>query len=147
LITDNYREAWRELLLGLGYRSYHAVDAFEQFEPVDPMATVGPAPGIDLMLVDRSTWDKLYPAANRVALDEGETVRVPDPLHLIAMKLNAARNPHRRVGASDIGDVIALVKACGLDLNDPGFVAVLERYGSPESVAAIRQALALPGRG
>ncbi len=139
MITDEHRDAWRQLIFDLGYRSYHAIDAFEQFEPAGAAADLGPAPGIDLMLVGRSTWEKLYPAAQQVDLDQGETVQIPSALHFIAMKLNASRNPNRRAGASDLGDVISLVRACQIDTLDPGFQAILERYGSAEDIAAIHK--------
>ena len=89
LITDAHRSAWHELITSLGYEMFHRVDAFEQFE-------CPPRPGIDLMLVHAETWEKLVPSARQVDLDHGAKARIPDVLHLIAMKLNASRNPHPR---------------------------------------------------
>jgi hypothetical protein len=130
VITDEHRSAWHDLITSLGYKMFHKVDAFEQFECPG-------LPGIDLMLVHADTWGKLIPAARDVDLDQGAKAKIPDVLHLIAMKLNASRNPLRRSDAADIQDVIALIKVCTLDIRTEAFQAVLDRYASAEDRAKI----------
>ncbi len=139
MITDEWRDGWRELIENLGYRKFHSIDAFEQFEPDPDHATTPHGVGIDLMVVDESTWEKLYPAAVKIELQNCISAKIPNVYHLIAMKLNASRSPHRRTGATDLSDVIELVAAHKIDINAPEFHDIAKRYASPEDLAAIRK--------
>ena len=134
LITDAHRSAWYDLISSLGYKRFHKVDAFEQFEAAGK-------PGLDLMLVDSSTWEKLHPAATQVELDQGASASIPGVLHLIAMKLHASKNPKRRADATDLQDVIALIKRHPIDQRDTAFTEILERHASPQDKAAIQRIL------
>ena len=135
MITDVHRQGWRDLIQSLGYQAYNKNDAFEQFEAKSEGGVA-----IDLMLVDQSTWDKLYPAATEVDIDGGERAKIPDPLHLISMKLNASRSPNRRAGAPDLDDAISLIKSCRIDTQDPRFKEVIDRYASFGDRAIINDA-------
>ena len=138
MTTDEWRDEWRELIEDLGYRKFHAVDAFEQFEPDPEQSATTSRVGIDLMFVDASTWEKLYPAADDIDLQPDVRAKIPNVLHLIAMKLNAARSPHRRIGATDLSDVIELISAAKIDIESSAFREIAERYASAEDLAAIR---------
>ena len=92
LVCGDDSEKWREMLRGLGYECAHEQTAFMQFA-----STIPDAPPLDLMRVNRDTFEKLFAASeSRSAL--GVDTRVPSLLHLIALKLHAARDaaPHRR---------------------------------------------------
>ena len=73
-------------------------------------------------------------------MNEGENAKIPDPLHVIAMKLNASRNPKRRVGAPDLDDAISLIKSCRIDTQDLRFKEVIDRYASLRDRAIIKDA-------
>jgi hypothetical protein len=134
LVTDAYRAEWHHLIMQLGYRLLHKVDAFEQFECPG-------RPGIDIMLVNADTWEKLLVAAQEVELDQEATALIPAVLHLIAMKLNAAKNPHRRADATDLQDVMALIRTLQIDTSSEEFVAILDRYASADDKTAIHAML------
>jgi len=149
MTTDVWREPWCELLAELGYRKFHSVDAFDQFEPDSATSGAdGQLVGIDLMFVDPPTWDKLYGGAVEIELsntdessgDDTSQAKIPQVLHLIAMKLNAARSPHRRVGATDLSDVIELIRVQNIDISSAEFLEVSDRYASTEDWQTIQQA-------
>jgi len=79
------------------------------------------------MTVDRGTFDKMFAQSSDREV-QSLTVRVPCLLHLIALKLHAARNNPKRE-LKDLGDVVELLRA------NPGAVSakelsdVCERYG------------------
>ncbi|NJK92202.1 MAG: hypothetical protein HC904_10455 [Blastochloris sp.] len=54
---------------------------------------------------------------------------MPDPLHLIAMKLQAAKAPHRKQGAQDYSDVVALLELYNMKLNQPLVRDTVLKYG------------------
>lgn len=83
------RSAWLDLLRELGYRLFHGVEAFAQFEPPNKDA----AP-VDLMFVEQATWKKLIENATEMEL-AGERVLLPWPEYLVALKLHAAMSPTR----------------------------------------------------
>jgi hypothetical protein len=137
LITDVDRQKWKEFLEEMGYRLYHRVHAFDQFE--SKVRQEPPMSPVDLMLVDASTWEKLSAAAVMRRMEEGFSVRVPNPLHLIAMKLQASKAPFRKPNNQDFQDVIQLILANGVDLTDPEVGAIIQKYGSNEVLDQIRK--------
>jgi hypothetical protein len=139
MTSDEWRDGWRTLIESLGYQKFHSIDAFEQFEPDPDQPTAASRVGIDLMFVDKPTWEKLYPAAAEIELSPGVHAKIPCVLHLIAMKLNASRSPHRRVGATDLSDVIELIAAQGIDIDTADFREIAARYASANDMKAIRK--------
>jgi predicted nucleotidyltransferase len=128
-INRDDSEAWRELMLGLGYQCIHEQAAFIQFAATD-------IPQVDLMKVSKDTFEKLMETSEpRTAL--GIETRVPSLESLIAMKLHAARHslPHRR--HKDLMDIFALVEANNVDVTSDGFRQLCEKYGTAELYAEI----------
>ena len=127
-------ETWRELLLTLDYRCAHEQTAFMQFE-----AAIMDAPPLDLMRVSRETFEKLWQTSETRALAGTET-RVPALLHLIALKLHAAKDaaPHRRY--KDLIDIFYLVDANQVDVLSASFREVCEQYGTSELYEEILRA-------
>ena len=112
---------WRSLLFKHGYITSREEMGFEQFKNID-----GEIP-IDLMLANHSTFSKL--SAESMEKDwKGAQVRVPAPLHLIAMKLHSLKNEHRF--AKDFGDVGELMRIHNIDFHSLEFQAILDRYAS-----------------
>jgi len=103
VIPERSRMGWRKFLEREGFQFFHGTDAFQQFRDEN-----GPRPRIDLMLVEESTWQKLYQDAWK--LDVGGEVRalVASPQHIIAMKLKACRSQQRRSDAVDWVDIVEL---------------------------------------
>lgn len=133
LVPERTRSGWLDLLRELGYRFFHGVAAFAQFEP--PNETGVP---IDLMFVDEATWQKLAQGALETDLG-GVSALVPRPEHLVALKLHAALSPTRTKPESDWEDIKQIVRLCGLDPKDESFRALIVRYGGQDGLARIEQ--------
>lgn len=136
-VPDTHEKAWRAAMRRLGYRFVHGTNAFLQFTG-DSDAMLPP---VDMMLVDTATWEKLLANARRPAGASGPPLDVPAPEHLVAMKLQAAASPHRRTGASDWSDVAGLVHACAIDLDDPAFRAIVEKFGGASAWPRLKHEL------
>jgi hypothetical protein len=133
LVPEKTRSGWLDLLRGLGYRFFHGVAAFAQFEPARPDGMP-----IDLMFVDDATFQKLAESATETDLG-GVRALIPRPEHLVAMKLHAAASPTRTKSESDWEDIKQIVRLCGLDPKDESFRALILRYGGQDGLARIEQ--------
>ena len=58
---------------------------------------------------------------------------VPDPHHLIALKLHAMRNAERRLSGKDLPDVIQILRICAIDPDGVEFKALLDRHANNET--------------
>ena len=127
--------AWKELLSKFGYTVRHEQNAFSQFSP--PFHNMWP---VDLLLLNDGTFDKLAQAArlNSVA---GKPRPVPCALHLIAMKLHAAKHGPADRRDQDIGDIVELIRLEHLYVNAEDFLAVCRDYGTEELQNEIRKRL------
>ncbi len=134
LVCRDDSEAWRELLRGLDYECEHEQAAFMQFT-----SRSAEAPPLDLMRVSRETFEKLF-AASQPRRMSGADTRVPSLLHLIALKLHAARDaaPHRRY--KDLVDIFYLVDANRVDVLSASFREMCEQYGTTELYEEILRA-------
>lgn len=125
LIKADDLDAWKTHLGAFGYNIARESKTFAQFRPA---AKEGMR--LDLMLVDRQTFEKLESASQNVEFGH-RIVRVPTPLHLIALKLHALKNPDRAALGKDLADILSLVERYNLDYFSPEFQTVLNRYASP----------------
>ena len=132
LVPETTRSRWLDLMRELGYRFYHGVSAFAQFEA--PNQTGVP---LDLMFVDQSTWEKLIQDAKEMDL-AGERVLIPRPEYLVALKLHAAASPTRSKPEVDWEDIRQIVRMCGLDPADGSFRTLILRYGGEDAFARIQ---------
>lgn len=133
LVPEESRSRWLDLMRELGYRLYHGASAFAQFEPADPSG----AP-LDLMFVERETWEKLSDGATQTDL-AGQPVLVPRPEYLVALKLHAAASPTRGKPELDWEDIRQIVRICGLHPADESFRALILRYGGEDALARIER--------
>jgi len=138
LIAVEDAKRFRMVFEELGHQWEGETNAFVRFAPVggDPVSQP-----IDLMLVDRSTFDQMD--AQKVWLHFGEALLpVPSPLHLIALKLHAMRNPERFATGRDLADILQLIRICAIDLQSAEFQQTLDRYADPRTAFLLRQAAA-----
>ena len=56
------------------------------------------------MMVDQSTWKKLYENAREFSVEE-TSLKIPAPEHIVALKLHSANSPHRRKAEQDWEDI------------------------------------------
>lgn len=133
LVPEEARSQWLDVMRELNYRLYHGLSAFAQFEPSDPSGVP-----LDLMFVERKTWEKLSEGATATDL-AGQPVLIPRPEYLVALKLHAAASPSRSKPELDWEDIRQIVKICGLDPADESFRALILRYGGEDALARIER--------
>lgn len=86
---------------------------------------------VDLMLVDDSTYAKLRSAIRQ--LNYGSMpLQVVAPLHLIALKLHALRDPARALEEKDFHDILSIIRTQKLDIQAAEFLEILNRYATDE---------------
>ena len=133
LLPEHERSRWLDLLRELGYRFFHGVEAFAQFEPPEPDGVP-----VDLMFVEQETWEKLVGGAREAALGD-ERVLLPRPEYLVALKLHAASSATRSKPEVDWEDIRQIVRICGLDSAEPSFRELILRYGGGDALRRIEQ--------
>ncbi len=133
LLPEAARSRWLDLMRELGYRFFHGVSAFAQFEPPNPGA-----PPVDLMFVEQATWEKLIEGAREMDL-AGQDVLLPRPEYLVALKLHAANSPTRSKPEVDWEDIRQIVRICGLDPADESFRSLILRYGGEGALRRIQE--------
>jgi hypothetical protein len=119
-------EAWRALVLALGYTLRGEGPTFIQFDPPDAVALP-----LDLMIVSEDTYRQLEAAAVDVPVS-GAGVRTVCLRHLLALKAHAIRHGHPGRVEKDVDDVIGLVRANHLDVAEPHWRELFRKYGPPE---------------
>jgi hypothetical protein len=132
LIADSTLATARSALTNLGYRTYFETDAFLQLQAPENF------PPLDLMIVDDQTFDRIEGTANQRMLD-GQQIRIPDALRLIALKLHATRDPARRTTETDWQDIAGLVLVTNRNLEDPELRLIIAQYGGPGALAEIKK--------
>lgn len=137
LVREDDRRAWDGLITSLGYRAHQIARVFHMYNPV-----AGGLPPVDLMLVDSSTFSKLFAAPHSGVL-ENQPVSVPALPHLIALKLHALRHGHPERQFRDLGDVVQLVRANQVNLASPEYQEILQKYA--DDTTRRKLAEALPG--
>lgn len=131
LVPEQSRSEWLDLLRELGYHLFHGTGAFAQFESRD---TTGSP--VDLMFVEQQTWEKLIEGAKAMQLG-GESVLLPRPEYLVALKLHAAASPTRSRPAVDWEDIRQIIRISRLDSAEESFRELILRYGGPDALAKI----------
>lgn len=130
LIPRSAASGWREELGALGYMLFAENSNFLQFEPKPDW----PLPPIDLMLVDEDVFGALQ--SGQV---ESQILPTPSAPSLIALKLHAIRQSSRERAEQDWSDILALVDAHDLSLDDPDFAAIVLRHGGEAAIDRIRE--------
>jgi Nucleotidyl transferase AbiEii toxin, Type IV TA system len=130
------RRAQPELLRfldGLGYERLHVSTGYSNHLHRD--AALG---RLDFIYVDEATGETLFGQARRIELFPGQTVAVPRPEHLAAMKVAAIHNDPSRT-FKDLADVQFLLSLPGID--EDLIRAQFERYGMKEKFDELKKAL------
>ena len=133
LIPRSAAGKWRMALIALEYRIFGESANFHQFEAGIDL----PLPPVDLMLVD----DEVFVLLERTKI-ASKPLATPSVVAMISLKLHAIQQPARASSSQDWADVLALVKAHQLSLDDPDFSASVFRHGGEIAVTRIRAAIA-----
>ena len=115
---------WTKNLSTIGYEIFNQTKAFVQFK--SKQVTHWP---IDLILVDDSTFDKVYSSASFQNIDSNK-IPFASILHLIAMKLHALKNDLDNRMEKDKSDLLELLKLYRVDLNSEEFRQLCEKYAN-----------------
>lgn len=132
MIPASTRSRWLDLLRELGFRFFNGTAAFAQFEAPDKTG-----PPVDLMMVEEATWQKMRTEAREMNL-AGESVLVPKPEYLVALKLHSASSATRSKPEVDWEDIRQIVRICALDPADESFRRIILRYGGENALARIQ---------
>lgn len=87
------------------------------------------------MLVDDTVFGNLL--ATRI---NTSPIATPGVLSMVALKLHAISQPTREDKNKDWSDVIALIRAHDLSLDDPDLSATVTRHGGQGAIEKIRNA-------
>lgn len=136
LIAEDEATQWTEALATIGYRGSRRAGFFLRLTTGSHSESFP----IDLMLVDRQTFEKLRDSRKEFAIGRSR-IPVPAPLHLIALKLHAARNPERARLGQDIQDIMGLIDATGIDTQSEDFKDVINRYADKKTKKEILRRL------
>lgn len=126
LIAVDHLPAWRVGFESIGYKWIGQTENFVRLEPGD----AGSFP-VDVMIVASETFRKLL-AARVECLIGTAKLYVPKPLHLIALKLHAMKNPGRLRQGKDLLDIVNLISLCNIDIEAQEFQDILDRYANEE---------------
>jgi hypothetical protein len=133
IIPREEQDKWTAMLRVAGYSLLQEGPTFLQFNP--------PAPEdlpLDLMLVTHATFAKLAADA-APAPPSAVGAKIVSLRHLLALKCHAIKNGHPGRIVKDADDVIRLVQANGLDMNDPGIRELFLKHGTVEFYEKIRR--------
>lgn len=129
LIAVESFSKWRPAFESIGYVWKGQT---ENFARLDPPVTDPPSFPIDVMFVSSETFAKLH--AEKLELDFGAArLPAPKPIHLVALKLHAMKNPERLKKGKDLPDILNLISICEIDTTGEEFASILERYANDET--------------
>jgi hypothetical protein len=135
LVPESHLGIARQAFFSLNYRKYFETTAFLQMT-----APLG-LPPLDLMIVDDTTFERLY-LFTEERLFDGEQIRIPNAVHMVALKLHAAQDATRRRSEVDWEDIVGVLRAAQQNVDDAEFRAIVERYGGPAAIHEIKRRLA-----
>jgi hypothetical protein len=132
LIGESVRDTARQMLSELGFRIYFESEVFLQ------LAAPHHLPPLDLMVVEDDTFARLLAHTEEKILDD-ETILIPDPLRLIALKLHATKSRGRRRRNTDWDDIVGVLRATRIPIDDPELQVIVGTYGGTEAWSEIRE--------
>ena len=133
LVRRTDAEAWTHFLKQTGYDLLRSQQTFSQYE--------SPRGGIDLdvMYVNDQTFDGMFAASSPTEF-QGVPVRVPSLEHVMALKLHVSKQELRHRRLYDWDDIVNLVLHNKIDLREPRWRAVFEKYGTLDLYEKVRRA-------
>jgi hypothetical protein len=134
LVRESESERWLTFFKQHGYAVFHQTPNFIRLHYAPDPAGALP---VDLMLADEQTFARIRQKSQRCDIGGGLTLSIPSPIHLIAMKLHAIRNPQRFETGVDLQDVKHLINTANIDISSKEFIEILERYATDTTRAGI----------
>jgi hypothetical protein len=124
----------RELASALSKLGYIFEERYQSFSRYVHLGRVKPV--VDVMLLTEETFQRLWKESREVLLD-GIHLRVPKPLHLVALKLHALKQNPDRIG-KDLSDIKYLLDTTRGTWTPDDLSELADRYAS-EDVRGILQ--------
>lgn len=134
LVPEADVEQWIAFLARHGYAIFYRTANFVRLRFAAEPAAALP---IDLMLADAETFRKMQTDSQLCDLGSDLHLTIPSPIHLIAMKLHALRNPARLESGIDLQDVKHLIKTAGIDVSSSEFQEIAQRYGTEDILSRL----------
>jgi len=125
----------RELSSTLSKAGYVFSERFDSFSRYIHLGRIKPT--VDVMLLDETTFEKLWIESREVTLD-CQQLRVPKPLHLVALKLHALKQNPDRMG-KDWEDIKFLLDTTRGEWTHEELSVLAERYASEEIQQLLRK--------
>lgn len=122
-VPDDQAATWSSELVAIGYVLYFCTDAFQRFEDKSSFRRFP----VDLMLMSPETFKKIHQTSVLKKIGTVDLL-VPSPLHLIAMKLHALKQPRRAAEGKDLNDMINLIRFAQINVQSSDFQAIIDRY-------------------
>ncbi len=124
LLADADETIVLEILRQAGYGERQRTATFVRYSHESPLLM-----DVDVLLVDRATFDKLMDASQPYRIGE-TTFRVPAVAHLIALKLHAIRHNRDRE-LKDLSDIVELLRTNPRAVSTDDLQALCDRHGPP----------------
>jgi hypothetical protein len=134
LVREDVATKWVSFFERHGYEILQQTHNFIRLRLANDPAGALP---VDLMLADQQTFNNILGESTRRQIAGGIRLAIASPLHLVAMKLHALRNPKRLEQGLDFQDVIYLIKSAKIDIHGKDFNEIAERYATAETRAKI----------
>lgn len=124
-VPEEQSGAWKQQFQSMGYEIYFATNAFYRFKAKnEEKKLLFP---VDLMILSSDTFENLR-AGGAPRPMGNVSVPVPSPLHLVAMKLHALRQPLRAKQGKDLTDIMGLICAAEIDVRSDEFQSILLKH-------------------
>ena len=134
VIEDGSAPSLTQALAARGFHVQHQTNDFIRLAP--PPNSRGFV--LDLLLLDASTFSRMWGAATEVVLD-GKSFRVAAPHHLIRMKLHSLQHGAKDRLEKDLPDILGLMRAYGWTPESEAFKEVCRKHASESILNLIRE--------
>jgi hypothetical protein len=133
-IERNSREEWLSLMTSLGYSFFRERPAFLQFKPTSEHFRP-----VDLMMTSRETFQKLFDEAVETRVGD-VALKAVSLTGLVALKCHAIKHGDEARIFKDMDDVINLILANRVKIEDSYWRELILKYGTDELYEKLRRA-------
>lgn len=138
VVESSCLEVVTKVMESLNYKLafLHPKKNFAHFQPADAAGL-----RIDFMFVDKSTWDKLHSSQKNANFGGSSNYPIVDHLHLISMKLHAAKQDDREDFFKDLNDIVEIMLAQNLDYSELEKTGIIKKHGTEKTTSLLKDLL------
>ncbi len=111
----------------------HPKKGFAHFTPIE-----GSGFRMDFMLVDQNTWAKLKAGMKEAGFGSKLLYPIVDHLHLISMKLHAAKQIDREDFYKDLNDIVEIMLAQDMSFENLEKEGIIEKHGTEKTIKLLK---------